>query len=93
MTRAPQTIASEVAAGLNALMRKTDRFRDWSDPEVQAVVREAEKLKKAEPREAYVLLGGIAAICGLVDETFDYYAKAFSQPAISPKPYGYNPWI
>ena len=80
MIHVPQTLATEAVEALNALIRESDRFRDWNAPEIQALVRALEKLQKVDAREAFVRLGSIAAICGDVDGLFEYYKKALLLP-------------
>lgn len=80
MITVPQTLATEVGDALNALLRESDRFRNWNDAEVQAVVRTIEKLQKVDAREAFVRFGSLAAICGNVDDMFAYYDKALRLP-------------
>jgi hypothetical protein len=36
MFNIPQTLAAEVSDAINALIKKSDRFRNWNDPEIQA---------------------------------------------------------
>jgi len=80
MIYVPQTLATETVEALNALIRESDRFRDWNAGEIQALVRALEKLQKVDAREAFVRLGAIAAICGNVDDVFDYFNKALRLP-------------
>lgn len=80
MTAAPQTLETEVGEAINALLHRSDRFRNWNDPEVQAVIRMIEKLQKVDARQAFVRFGCIAAICGNVDDIFSYYQKALRLP-------------
>jgi hypothetical protein len=80
MILVPQTIATEVGDALNALIRQSDKFRNWDDPEVQTVVREIKKLQKVDAREAFVKFGSLAAICGKVEDVFTYYHKALLLP-------------
>src|SRR6266705_4809577 len=80
MILVPQTIATEVGDAVNALIRKSDKFRNWDDPEVQTVVREIKKLQKVDAREAFVKFGSLAAICGNVEDVFTYYHKALLLP-------------
>lgn len=81
MTIVPQSLASEVIDSINALISDSDRFRNWDDADVQAVVRAIEKLQKADAREAFVCFGTLAAICGNVDDMLSYYQKALRLPS------------
>jgi len=76
----PQTLATEVGDALNALIKESDRFRNWDDAKVQTVFRAIEKLQKVEAREAFVRFGALAAICGNVDDMVAYYHKALLLP-------------
>src|SRR5712691_11723019 len=80
MILVPQTIATEVGDALNALIRQSDKFRNWDDPEVQNLVRAIQKLQKVDARAAFVRFGALAAICGNVDDVFEYYRKALLLP-------------
>jgi hypothetical protein len=80
MINLPQTLVNEVSEALNVLIHESDRFRNWSDAEVQTMVRTIEKLQKADAREAFVRFGSLAAICGNVDDVFAYYGKALRLP-------------
>ena len=76
----PQTLATEVGDALNALIKESDRFRNWDDAEVQTVLPAIKKLQKVDAREAFVRFGSLAAICGNVDDMFAYYHKALLLP-------------
>src|SRR5258708_5750320 len=76
MIKVPQTIANEAVEAINALIRESDRFRDWNAPEVQALVRAMQKLQKVNAKEAFVRLASLAAISGDVDGVREYYKKA-----------------
>lgn len=80
MNIVPQTLATEVGDAINTLISESDRFRNWNDAEVQAVVRTIEKLQKIDARVAFVNFGALAAICGNVDDIFAYYDKALRLP-------------
>lgn len=80
MIRLPNTLSTEVLEGFNALIHESDQFRDWYSPEIQELVRALDKLQKSDAREAFVLLGSLAAICGDVDGLFQYYEKALRLP-------------
>src|SRR6266542_4205715 len=80
MTIVPETLASEVSDALNALIRESDRFRNWHDAEVHAIVATIEKLQKVDAREAFVRFGSLAAICGNLDDMFAYFQKALKLP-------------
>jgi hypothetical protein len=80
MINLPQTIATETADALNALIGESDRLRDWNAAEIQTLVRRLEKLQKVNAKEAFVLLGYLAAICGKIDDVFDYFNKALRLP-------------
>jgi hypothetical protein len=76
----PQTLSTEVAEAINALISASDRFRNSNDLEVQAIVRKIEKLQKVDARDAFVRFGSLAAICGNLDDMFTYYHKALLLP-------------
>lgn len=76
----PKTLAEEVLDGFNALIAESERCRDWNSDEIQALVRTVEKLQKVDAREAFVRLGGLAAICGDVGRLLEYYGKALRLP-------------
>src|SRR4051812_29009747 len=76
----PQTVSTEVGEAINAMIIASDRFRNWNDLEVQAIVRKIEKLQKIDSRDAFVRFGSLAAICGNVDDMLTYYRKAFLLP-------------
>ena len=80
MNIVPQTLAIEVGDAINRFINENDRFRNWNDPEVQTVVRMIEKLQKVDAREAFVRFGTLAAICGNVDEVFEYFDRALRLP-------------
>lgn len=80
MINVPQTIAIETADALNALLRESEKFRNWNDSEVQSLVRMIEKLQKVDARVAFVRFGALAAICGNVNDVFAYYDKALRLP-------------
>lgn len=80
MNNLPQTIATEVSDAINALLVKSERFRDWNDAEIQALVPQIENLQKVDAREAFIRFGALAAICGNVDDVFAYYDKALRLP-------------
>jgi hypothetical protein len=80
MPNIPQTINIEVCNAINALILGSDRFRDRNDDNVKAIVREIEKLKKVDPRQAFVSLGSLSAICGDVDGVVAYHRKALLLP-------------
>ena len=72
----PKTLADETLAALNALINESDRWRDWTSAEVQALIRTAEKLQRVDARVAFVHLGSVAAICGELDRLVEFYTKA-----------------
>lgn len=76
----PKTLSSEALEGFNALIEESDKFRDWNSPEIQVLVQTAESLQKAEAREAFVWLGSLAAICGDIDNLYEYFRKALLHP-------------
>lgn len=80
MINIPQTLSTETADALNALIRESDRFRDRNAPEIQELIRAIQKLQKVDAREAFVRFGAVAAICGDVDGVFEYYKKALLLP-------------
>ena len=80
MINLPQTRAADITATLNALIDESDRFRDWNNHQIRALVRELEKLQKVDAKAAFVLFGSLAAICGKVDDVFDSFRKALRLP-------------
>jgi hypothetical protein len=76
MIKVPQTTSNEAAEAVNALIRESDRFRDWNAVEVQVLVRTMQKLQKVNATEAFIRLGSLSAITGDVDGVRDYYKKA-----------------
>lgn len=76
----PQTIATETADALNALLRKSDRFRDSNAEEIQALLQAVKRLQKVDAMEAFVRFGSIAALCADVDGVLEYYRKALLLP-------------
>ncbi|MGV3627562.1 MAG: hypothetical protein ACO1PN_07735 [Betaproteobacteria bacterium] len=80
MNNVPQTIGNEIGDALNAIIRQSDKFRNWEDPEIQSIVNAIDKLKKIDARGAFSRLGAVAAICGRADDVSAYYAKAVLLP-------------
>lgn len=80
MYKAPKTVGGEITEELNSLIAKSDRFRDRNSPEILELNRRIRLLQKADAREAFVCFGAVAAICGQVDEVFEYYRKALLLP-------------
>jgi hypothetical protein len=80
MINVPQTVATETADALNALVSESDRFRNRNDAKVQTLVRTIEKLQKVDARAAFANLGFLAAICGNVDDVLEYFTKALRLP-------------
>ena len=80
MITVPQTLGNEVGEAINALLKESDRFRNWDDIEVQALVHAIKKLQKVDARQAFIRFGGLAAICGKVDDVVMYYDKALLLP-------------
>ncbi len=91
MINLPQTIATETADAINALIRESDRFRDWNAPEIQTLVRKIEKLQKVDARQSFVLLGSLAAICGNVDDMSENFNKALHLPSVPETTHEY--WV
>ncbi|MBX9905932.1 MAG: hypothetical protein K2Y31_16400 [Burkholderiales bacterium] len=82
MINVPQTLSSEIVDALNEIIRQSDKFRDWDEPEILNLVRSIYKLQKVDARCAFVRLGSVAAICGRVDDLQAYYAKALLHPGM-----------
>jgi hypothetical protein len=78
MHKQPQTIAEELNEAFNRLLRESDRFRAWDAPEIQGLIEEARKLQKVDARQAFCLMGSVAAICGRLDEINEFYRKALA---------------
>lgn len=76
----PQTLAKQTIDAINALLHASDRYRDWNSAEVQTQIREIEKLQKVDARQAFVLFGALAGICGDVDGLLKYFKKALNLP-------------
>ena len=84
MNPIPQTLGDEVTAGINQLIHDSDRFRDWNSVEVRAVFARIKELEEADPVDAAVRFGALAAICGKVDALSDYYQMALAANADAP---------
>jgi hypothetical protein len=78
--KVPQTIADEVTQGINALIRRDDRFKDWNAPEVLNLRRRIDQLQKAQAQQAFIARGQLAAICGNVEQVRESYRKALHLP-------------
>lgn len=83
MDKVPQTLGAEVTAGINALIDQSDKLRDWNAPEIRTLFRRIAQLQKVDAKEAFVRFGALAAICGKVDDVFEYYRKALQLPGES----------
>lgn len=80
MNPIPETLGRQTADAINALLAGSDRFRDWGAPEIQALLPVIAKLQKADARQAFILYGSLAAICGDIDKALEYYRKALQLP-------------
>ena len=78
----PKTTGEEIGEGVNALILDGDEFRRFDDPRVVTLWDEATKLQKADARLSFSLRGSMAAICGRIDDTHEYFRKALLHPDI-----------
>ena len=82
MNTHPQTIAKDIAQGINALIAESDRFRDENSPEVRLLSASIEKLQKVDARLAFISRGALAAVCGNVAEVLTCFQKAILLPEV-----------
>jgi hypothetical protein len=76
----PKTTGEEIGEGINALILGSDEFLRLDDPRVVALWDAATKLQKADARMSFSLRGTLAAICGRIGETHEYFGKALLHP-------------
>ena len=80
MSRAPQTVGSEVGDAINSLIREGDRFKDWDAPRIHTLRRQIDQLQKVDARYAFTARGQLAAICGNISGVRENYRKALQHP-------------
>jgi len=80
VNKVPKTLGGEVTDGINALLHETDKLRDGTAPEIQNLFERIRQLQKVDAQQAFLRFGALAAICGNVDDVFEYYRKALLLP-------------
>lgn len=80
MNPVPQTIGKEVTDALNDLLKQSERFHDWDSPEVHSLRDRIRVLQKVDAREAFLLFGTLAGICGRPADVLEYLRKALYLP-------------
>lgn len=79
-SRAPETIAKEIGEGINALILQSDVLRSYDDPKVATLLEGATKLQKVDARASFSMRGTLAALCGDIEGTHEFFRKALLQP-------------
>ena len=77
---APQTTTIAIQTAIAALIKVSDRFRDWNSDQIIALRDEIEKLHKVDAPTAFNQIGSLAAICGRPDDLAEFYRKARLHP-------------